>query len=57
MKNETGKKETEEEGNGLIEEVEGHDVISVVLPDVQHHYVAFFEAARSPFLSSLDALT
>lgn len=32
--------------------MEGIDVVSVVLPDVQHHYTAFFEAARSPFLSS-----
>lgn len=31
---------------------EGIDVISAVLPDVQHHHTAFFEAAGSPFLSS-----
>ncbi|KAK1137202.1 hypothetical protein K0M31_001725 [Melipona bicolor] len=42
----------EKEEKGPLNEEEGVDVISVVLPDVQHHYTAFFEAARSSFLSS-----
>ena len=46
------KGKAEKEEKGPLNEEEGVDVISVVLPDVQHHYTAFFEAARSPFLSS-----